>query len=1403
MVKDGPQTSQPQAAAKTERRTRASAFSRYLIPLATGMLLGVCFLVYYLTYVQQNSEYLLNRNYRVLATLGEQMSATLANQVSTLASYLETVDGNQFAGTLIKDFPTYRPIGDGRYTTVDSGDLQIKNPGRIIKDIYSFAPRLKHIEINETRCQPTQPFLDRFDGEWVFRLAACDNGHDHEAKAAISMQDLEQSLSPSLMDTFDDVLLADEKGAIVFQRQKMGPHYSSVSDLLQKSASGAGGSVGSDAKNNIAGLGSPQLVGVEIAGVPYKAFLEPLTIDLMTNPGAGQPSHPLMFLVGLVPSTRLRWQSFAVPYGAIIFVSSVFLLLCLSTPLIKILFFNSRERLRLPEIAFLPLVFVTIASVLTSMLLQTIYFNFRHDNVDSQLEIISQRMSSNILAEIKAMRNQLDRVCSALDLARDRKYSASHGGFVIRKGVLNNELGFGAPYPYLSNVFWTDAQGRQVVKWSASAYSTPLVDVSGKDFFQNLKSSKQYYFLNENRAFRLDSVLPANQDGNVAVMGMKRSDCSPLVTTHADEFVFLGAKPLSLIDPYLPLGFSFALVNTGYPGAVVLPRDDTGMVLFHSDKYRNVRENFLTETGNDRELRASLFGHLNSQSFSLNYRGEEIRARVVPIAGVTGAPWSLIVYRDSRYAQTYHLEVITMSGTLLLGYLAIPALIGAFFYFLVRPLYIPEWLWPTEAHQQTYRFQIAAGLLMLAVSAALIFSRHIEESMYAAAASGYATLIMVFWSSMGTGPKRADSRSRWSFAIICGLAALLMLVVPLSQGWPWSVPICLILVPFMLALRGSRPLAVAFWWFPKLPYTTAYTVRTVVLLTVIGILPAISFFRNSMRLEDHLYIRAAQLHAASDWSARERKIEQLDDDIPGISMQKVRKTLLEWGFQYQSGPGVTNRCSTTWDFYVSSYFGTTVRRSEEVSSLDDHAPPGDELHPWFLHLAHELHHSFTDIGAEALGVLTNPAQLPEAVYSDNPEWVWSSDPKSLQLRMHQGARETKTCAGKDLAGKNQPDLLVSSALPGSPISEQASFFISLLVIAVVGTLFWLVTRKICLFEIREPLAYAAKDIREMLQRSGNAIVLSASREDWSADFAGGPASTLDLRALACEPAWAENFDEGKLQAGGTVIVENFDWELSDAARNQQRLLLLEKLIADPLKVVIVSTVDPFPFLVDRCGHDNQADAGRWASVLAGFRRMNLAREWSWPMEDRIREALPGVWQECRVQPELRRIGEDLWLKGSAGNPLSHDQTVSEVLERAADYYYTAWRSCTREECFLLVRLAEDGVVNPKNTASLRQLMRRGLIVRSPQFRLMNESFRRFVLAAPSDEMRDSWDAEAASSGWGKARGAFSTLLVLGGILLLATQPQFLHTSTGLLTAAAGGVAALLQLIGTVQGRRQA
>jgi hypothetical protein len=133
------------------------------------------------------------------------------------------------------------------------------------------------------------------------------------------------------------------------------------------------------------------------------------------------------------------------------------------------------------------------------------------------------------------------------------------------------------------------------------------------------------------------------------------------------------------------------------------------------------------------------------------------------------------------------------------------------------------------------------------------------------------------------------------------------------------------------------------------------------------------------------------------------------------------------------------------------------------------------------------------------------------------------------------------------------------------------------------------------------------------------------------------------------------------------------------------------------------------------------------------------------------------------------------------------------------YYRMIWKECSMDEKFVLAQLAEDGVLNPTNRRAIRQLMRRGLIVEDPQFRPMNESFRRFVRSAATPDLKARWLAESRLSGWGKTHGVFFTTMVAVGVFLLATQNALWQSSAAYVTTALGALGTLTKLFNTFRG----
>ena len=253
-----------------------------------------------------------------------------------------------------------------------------------------------------------------------------------------------------------------------------------------------------------------------------------------------------------------------------------------------------------------------------------------------------------------------------------------------------------------------------------------------------------------------------------------------------------------------------------------------------------------------------------------------------------------------------------------------------------------------------------------------------------------------------------------------------------------------------------------------------------------------------------------------------------------------------------------------------------------------------------------------------------------------------------------------------------------------------------------------------------------------------------------------------------------------------IEIRHFEYTTGDPEIDNQKLLLLERLIQrKDTQVAAVMTVSPSPEDYRRQFPDVEVidlreEPFQWLAAYDGPAR-HL------------------IWKECGPLPALWPIGAQLARDIRTEAIQSEDTIASEILERADAYYRMIWNECSKEQKFVLAQLAIDGLLNPNNGRAVRQLVRRGLIVKDPQFRIMNESFRRFLRSAATPEMKQEWQRESRQSGWGKAHGVFFTTMLLIGVFLLTTQNELWQSSAGYVTTALGAFGTLAKLLNTVRG----
>lgn len=134
--------------------------------------------------------------------------------------------------------------------------------------------------------------------------------------------------------------------------------------------------------------------------------------------------------------------------------------------------------------------------------------------------------------------------------------------------------------------------------------------------------------------------------------------------------------------------------------------------------------------------------------------------------------------------------------------------------------------------------------------------------------------------------------------------------------------------------------------------------------------------------------------------------------------------------------------------------------------------------------------------------------------------------------------------------------------------------------------------------------------------------------------------------------------------------------------------------------------------------------------------------------------------------------------------LTEQHVVTRVGAQARLHYLFLWSKCTRDEKLVLVQLAHHGLVNPKYSGWVLDLMQKGLVVRDPDIRLMNWSFERFVRQETRKSQVLEWQEELGPNAWSVLKWLLPfPLLALAGFLFI-TQRDAVSNAAGVLVALA-------------------
>ncbi len=1365
------------------------------------LLLFIFFGAFFYVYVSGNYSYLVERNFRLLATWSKELTETFDNyeksfrfrvQEQESARLTDSSSGSQPRGL----HPTLTDEGlvlDGFAPIVDTktkSSAQDKSHYKLMleqqtRKRLSLLPFVKNVQppkaspvtstagVEPKEAPPTVTFSyvpNQMNG--LIKAEAKEHDGKVTATASIVLGDLLKHVATE--NLYEDVLLADPSGAIVYQQKPSTLKFLHLGNLVhhQRTKNGLLSSVLTegglqqvkllDSKNlgHVMKTAMPSHFQVTVGGNSYEVFMQAVAFPSITTDKQFQDIP--WIICGILPSSTFQEQYLAIPFTVLLFCLFLFISAFLALPFFSLLMMNPRERLTRFSVVSLLITNILGAGIGTLFLLDLGFY--RQSVADFQ-----DRLTTTTDTVAEAFHTQLDRMVWQLDFY-DRQFSALQDrekfpkkadskAWLARvnlpdpcKDPKENPLPF--CYPNFSVAFWVDGEGILRETWTQAA--TPYVrgthDLRQRDYVTKVQLSPKnlHRRLIDNRWFEfyIQPLISLESSSRSVVVSLPHQASSSDQSPTTRWVAAIQSEDFSLLkEPVLSPGTGYAVID-----------DQTGLAVFHSNGRRMLRENFLEETDNNPEILALIHARTEG-AVEGDYWGSGHRFAIKPLSGL---PWTLVVFESKEAFRMTNFEVLLFSLSLFTLYiLALLLWIKGLTLIYCRDALGQHvrWTWPKQelrgAYQWLTLFQIATFVLGLA---ALFGMDWLEEwattSRMALVLLPYATIWLVIrtlWKGQGGTPTETSE--------------------PASDPW---------------ALLQTSQLIGTFTRFGLMSFL------------LLGVFPAILFFKvahdQEMRLfaQHHLWGLSQSLsqQPQRSWLAKgagenSRDYQMLTSPIGCLIVGC--QTNGESPPQSKSLACMPGNSPTTLPDIQYSLQNVlpTFPLSTCLSFDSTDRNPKEAIHQSWLDRFHQLIRKSSlqyPMIKESWGFLNAPSSATTEAWTQNR----TKGHQELVLRINdfpqrQGNSSTFS------------PLQLSLWTPLFPWN--LSF--RLLAIGLLAGILMIVGYAILRYMIGKIYAFpsffhrsheigaAALQLPSSLKHllivgppgSGKSHLISTL---------GSSCSVLDIHSSYGKEAWAEDMVASLPNQTTAVILDHFEYQWDNLLHRKEKGILVERLLALGLKICIVSTKDPLEWTRSPlvASLDQDMTHAYWVDLLGSFgfshfapsRMEALLQEWLHPQTESLGGAGPILpVKHCLYQEALPTLHLECLGKWIRSNPewatWTPRQMTEQFLQLGWPYYQSLWQSCSLTEKVALYHIAVDGYVHADNP-ELISLSQKGFIRLTPDLQLMNESFRQCILQLGANAYLSKWEKQTRTDTWGQLKWPF--LFIFGAVLLFFffTQQEF-------------------------------
>jgi hypothetical protein len=677
-----------------------------IVPVMIVLVLGTVACWYDLIWLPSEYRYLDNRNFRLLTTLSDQISATINNFDSMMDNAAES-------GVTDDGLDAYLKIVAPQVERVDLDNRDART------DNYGDPPRMA------VRADEGSHFL-------YFDFERKDEKTHAETKYAIRT-DLERlvrkTLPPDNRNPFEVLLVAQGDGTVIFQNSASGIAVARV-NALEDTTTAKAVKPENEEKSppESDNYSFSKLREIKLAGDRFRLYSQPLRISLPPMDPSKEGALPEHWIVcGLVRVETFRAESQSISTTYILWTSVAILLVLAAYPFLKLRISSPAERLRAADLVVTAILSCVATTTLTFALLDVYYTRevFGLEESKDPMRAIAVAIDHNFEKERQDAIKQLnefdvdDTLPSVLGYEQMKNedqptFNKNGDGCdpasacktsILKEGILKKDGEIAWTYPYLELASWNDSKGLQQIKWATRGHVTPFIKLDDRSIPYYPAIKKALTYSTTNKSVPRDGV--GNQfspnTGDYITVFWQVPDTGDKGKGALSASIV--TRPVSVVNPILPADFGFAIIRSD------------GMVVYHSDPTRNLRENFFAETDQDQEVRSRVSTRAEGELVA-KYMGRGHRLYIYPMTHDATKSWTVVVFRDLRLEETMNLEVVSLASILFVLYALTFTIAMLVWHRTGRGQVTGSWLWPNSRKAKSYGWLTAmnsAGVVLLLV----------------------------------------------------------------------------------------------------------------------------------------------------------------------------------------------------------------------------------------------------------------------------------------------------------------------------------------------------------------------------------------------------------------------------------------------------------------------------------------------------------------------------------------------------------------------------------------------------------------------------------------------------------------------------------------------------------------